>query len=189
MLLAVVLMFSALPFSVSADEVSSELPTESTVETQPKESQAEKEESSQTENSIIISDSSGDVPVLYAQDPFNTVKSEVEGGTNYMTSVGVTRQAIVRELETHEDDNYYLGTPYAGYYNYCIDTGYNPEGTPHRGSALFLHCSMGINTGGCIAIPEETMIQILKEYKEGKTYIAIGDVTDMQKLYRASEEA
>ena len=31
MLLAVVLMFSALPFSVSADEVSSEHPTESTV--------------------------------------------------------------------------------------------------------------------------------------------------------------
>ena len=54
------------------------------------------------------------MPVLYAQDPFNTVKSEVEGGTNYMTSVGVTRQAIVRELEAHEDDNYYLGTPYAG---------------------------------------------------------------------------
>ena len=51
------------------------------------------------------------MPVLYAQDPFNTVKSEVEGGTNYMTSVGVTRQAIVRELEAHEDDNYYLGTP------------------------------------------------------------------------------
>ena len=89
-------------------------PTESTVESQPKESQAEKEESSQTENSIIISDSSGDVPVLYAQDPFNTVKSEVEGGTNYMTSVGVTRESIVRELEAHEDDNYYLGTKYVG---------------------------------------------------------------------------
>ena len=71
MLLAVVLMFGTLPFSVSADE-------------------------------ITINDSSGDVPVLYAQDPFNTVKSEVEGGTNYMTSVGVTREAIVRELESHE---------------------------------------------------------------------------------------
>ena len=123
MLLAVVLMFSALPFSVSADEVSSELPTESTVETQPEEYQAEDPtpsggeilDNSPSENgSITISDSSGDVPVLYAQDPFNTVKSEVEGGTNYMTSVGVTRQAIVRELEAHEDDNYYLGTPYAG---------------------------------------------------------------------------
>ena len=123
MLLAVVLCFSSLPFSVSADEVSSELPTESTVESQPGESQAEDStpsdeetaESSPSENgSITISDSSGDVPVLYAQDPFNTVKSEVEGGTNYMTSVGVTRESIVRELEAHEDDNYYLGTPYAG---------------------------------------------------------------------------
>ena len=41
MLLAVVLMFSSLPFSVSADEVSSELPTESIVESQLGESQAE----------------------------------------------------------------------------------------------------------------------------------------------------
>ena len=115
MLLAVVLMFSALPFSVSADEVSSEPPTESTVESQPGESQAEEtEEPTQADGIITISDSSGDVPVLYAQDPFNTVKSEVEGGTNYMTSVGVTRESIVRELEAHEDDNYYLGTPYAG---------------------------------------------------------------------------
>ena len=62
--------------------------------------------------SITLSDSSGDVPVLYAQDPFNTVKSEVEGGTNYMTSYGVTRQSIVRELEAHENDDYYLGTHY-----------------------------------------------------------------------------
>ena len=115
LLLAVVLCFSALPFSVSADEASSELPTESTVERQPEETPAEEtEEPAETNGTITISDSSGDVPVLYAQDPFNTVKSEVEGGTNYMTSVGVTREAIVRELESHEDDNYYLGTPYAG---------------------------------------------------------------------------
>ena len=123
MLLAVVLCFSTLPFSVSADEVSSELPTESTVESQPEESQAEDStpsdgetaESSPSENrSITISDSSGDVPVLYAQDPFNTVKSEVEGGTNYMTSVGVTRESIVRELEAHENDDFYLGTKYVG---------------------------------------------------------------------------
>ena len=136
MLLAVVLMFSSLPFSVSADEVSSELPTESTVESQPKESQAEKEESSQTENSIIISDSSGDVPVLYAQDPFNTVKSEVEGGTNYMTSVGVTRESIVRELEAHEDDNYYLGTPYAG------GDAQSPNGdTSYNSGAAGMNCA------------------------------------------------
>ncbi len=115
MLLAVVLCFSVLPFSVSADELPGELSTESTVESQPEESQAEEpEEQAPAKNAITISDSSGDVPVLRAQDPFTQVKNDVEGGTNYMTSVGVTRESIVRELEAHEDDNYYLGTPYAG---------------------------------------------------------------------------
>ena len=145
MLLAVVLCFSALPFSVSADEVSSELPTESTVETQPEEYQAEDPtpsggeilDNSPSENgSITISDSSGDVPVLYAQDPFNTVKSEVEGGANYMTSVGVTRESIVRELEAHEDDNYYLGTPYAG------GDAQSPNGdTSYNSGAAGMNCA------------------------------------------------
>ena len=145
MLLAVVLCFSALPFSVSADEFSSELSTESTVESQPEESQAEDStpsdgetaESSPSENrSITLSDSSGDVPVLYAQDPFTQVKNDVEGGTSYMTSVGVTRQAIVRELEAHEDDNYYLGTPYAG------GDAQSPNGdTSYNSGAAGMNCA------------------------------------------------
>ena len=145
MLLAVVLMFSALPFSVSADEVSSEPPTESTVESQPEESQAEDSapsggeslENSPSENgSITISDSSGDVPVLYAQDPFNTVKSEVEGGTNYMTSVGVTRESIVRELEAHENDDFYLGTKYVG------GDAQSPNGdTSYNSGAAGMNCA------------------------------------------------
>ena len=149
MLLAVVLMFSALPFSVSADEVSSALSTESTVESQPKESQAEDSapsggeslENSPSENgSITISDSSGDVPVLYAQDPFNTVKSEVEGGTNYMTSVGVTRQAIVRELEAHENDDFYLGTKYVG-----------GDAQSPNGDASYNSGTVGMNCAGFIS--------------------------------------
>ena len=137
MLLAVVLMFSSLPFSVSADEVSSELPTESTVESQPEESQAEEpEEQAPVENAITISDSSGDVPVLRAQDPFTQVKNDVEGGTNYMISVGVTRESIVRELEAHEDDNYYLGTPYAG------GDAQSPNGdTSYNSGAAGMNCA------------------------------------------------
>ena len=115
LLLAVALMFSALPFSVSADEISSKPPTESTVESQTEETPLEEtEEPAETNGTITISDSSGDVPVLYAQDPFTQVKNDVEGGTSYMTSVGVTRQAIVRELEAHENDDFYLGTKYVG---------------------------------------------------------------------------
>ena len=72
MLLAVVLCFSSLPFSVSANEVSSGPPTESTVESQPEETPAEDPAPSDGEtlgdspsenDSITISDSSGDVPV------------------------------------------------------------------------------------------------------------------------------
>ena len=159
MLLAVVLMFGTLPFSVSADEISSELPTESTVETQPEASQAEDPAPSDGEtlgnspsenDSITISDSSGDVPVLYAQDPFNTVKSEVEGGTNYMTSVGVTRQAIVRELEAHENDDFYLGTPYQGgdWQSPNGDTSYNGSaGMNCTGFVSYVLRACGLDTG------------------------------------------
>lgn len=106
--LAVVLMFSALPFSVSADEIESMMET--------------------------------DGPVLYAQDPFNTVKSEVEGGTSYMTSVGVTRESIVRELEAHEHDSYYLGTKYVG------GDAQSPNGDTSYNSG-----TVGMNCGGFVS--------------------------------------
>ena len=128
MLLAVVLMFSSLPFSVSADE-------------------------------ITISGSSGDVPVLYAQDPFNTVKSEVEGGTNYMTSVGVTREAIVRELESHENDDFYLGTKYVG-----------GDAQSPNGDASYNSGKVGMNCAGFISyvlrkagLDAETTMEIMHQ--------------------------
>ena len=192
MLLAVVLMFSSLPFSVSADEVSSELPTESTVESQPEETPAEDStpsdgetaESSPSENgSITISDSSGDVPVLYAQDPFNTVKSEVEGGTNYMTSVGVTRESIVRELEAHEDDNYYLGTPYAG-----------GDAQSPNGDASYNSGAVGMNCAGFISyvlrkagLDAETTMEIMhrtpvNQYGSGLPYDWLAGASNYKNL-------
>ena len=192
MLLAVVLMFSALPFSVSADEVSSEPPTESTVESQPEETPAEDStpsdgetaESSPSENrSITISDSSGDVPVLYAQDPFNTVKSEVEGGTNYMTSVGVTRESIVQELEAHEDDNYYLGTPYAG-----------GDAQSPNGDASYNSGTVGMNCAGFISyvlrkagLDAETTMEIMhrtpvNQYGSGLPYDWLAGASNYKNL-------
>ena len=192
MLLAVVLCFSCLPFSVSADEVSSELPTESTVETQPEEYQAEYPtpsggeilDNSPSENgSITISDSSGDVPVLYAQDPFNTVKSEVEGGTNYMTSVGVTRAAIVRELESHEDDNYYLGTPYKG-----------GDAQSPNGDASYNSGTVGMNCAGFISyvlrkagLDAETTMEIMhrtpvNQYGSGLPYDWLAGASNYKNL-------
>ena len=192
MLLAVVLCFSALPFSVSADELPGELSTESTVEIQPEETPAEDStpsdgetaESPPSENrSITISDSSGDVPVLFAQDPFNTVKSEVEGGTNYMTSVGVTRQAIVRELEAHEDDNYYLGTPYAG-----------GDAQSPNGDASYNSGTVGMNCAGFISyvlrkagLDAETTMEIMhrtpvNQYGSGLPYDWLAGASNYKNL-------
>ena len=192
MLLAVVLMFSSLPFSVSADEVSSELPTESTVESQPEEipvedpapSDGETLGNSPSENdSITISDSSGDVPVVYAQDPFNTVKSEVEGGTNYMTSVGVTRQAIVRELEAHENDDFYLGTKYVG-----------GDAQSPNGDASYNSGTVGMNCAGFISyvlrkagLDAETTMEIMhrtpvNQYGSGLPYDWLAGASNYKNL-------
>ena len=192
MLLAVVLMFSALPFSVSANEVSSGPPTESTVESQPEETPAEDStpsdgetaESSPSENrSITISDSSGDVPVLRAQDPFTQVKNDVEGGTSYMTSVGVTRQAIVRELEAHEDDNYYLGTPYAG-----------GDAQSPNGDASYNSGTVGMNCAGFISyvlrkagLDAETTMEIMhrtpvNQYGSGLPYDWLAGASNYKNL-------
>lgn len=47
-------------------------------------------------------------------------------------------------------------------YDYAVDTGYNSECIPGMGSAVFIHCSTGTATSGCIAVSEEAMITILR---------------------------
>ena len=53
---------------------------------------------------------------------------------------------------------------YVPSYNYCLALSYNDARLPEIGSAIFLHCpnySFG-PTAGCIAIPEENMIQAMR---------------------------
>ena len=149
--LAVVLMFSALPFSVSADEIESMMEM--------------------------------DGPVLYAQDPFNTVKSEVEGGTNYMTSVGVTREAIVRELGAHEHDSYYLGTKYVG-----------GDAQSPNGDASYNSGAVGMNCGGFVSyvlraagLDAETTMEIMhrtpvNQYGSGLPYDWLAGASNYKNL-------
>ena len=151
MLLAVVLIISALPFSVSADEIESMMEM--------------------------------DGPVLYAQDPFNTVKSEVEGGTNYMTSVGVTREAIVRELGAHEHDSYYLGTKYVG-----------GDAQSPNGDASYNSGAVGMNCGGFVSyvlraagLDAETTMEIMhrtpvNQYGSGLPYDWLAGASNYKNL-------
>ena len=50
-------------------------------------------------------------------------------------------------------------------YQYCLNISFNEDGTAGRGSAIFLHC-FGLKkpqTGGCVAVPEYIMKQIMQQ--------------------------
>lgn len=53
-------------------------------------------------------------------------------------------------------------------YKYCLNISWNVEGTPGRGSAIFLHCqTKNKYTGGCVAIPEGDMREVVMRVKAG----------------------
>ena len=53
-------------------------------------------------------------------------------------------------------------------YKYCLNISYNYDGTPGKGSAIFLHCQTKNKfTAGCVAIPDEAMITVMKNVKAG----------------------
>ena len=52
-------------------------------------------------------------------------------------------------------------------YQYCLNISFNEEGTPGRGSAIFLHCLSPEKpyTGGCVAIPENIMKLVMQQVR------------------------
>ena len=47
-------------------------------------------------------------------------------------------------------------------YNYGVVIAYNPERTPGLGSAIFLHVTKGGPTAGCVAIPQDDLVTLLR---------------------------
>ncbi len=53
-------------------------------------------------------------------------------------------------------------------YQYCLNISWNSDGTPKKGSAIFLHCyTKNKFTGGCVAIPEDIMRKVVMRVKKG----------------------
>ena len=69
---------------------------------------------------------------------------------------------------------------YTSEYQYCLNISYNDEGTPGLGSAIFLHCLGQIKpyTGGCVAIPQDKMISVMKNVSED-CVVVIGSLRDL----------
>ncbi|MCD8082016.1 MAG: L,D-transpeptidase family protein [Clostridiales bacterium] len=77
---------------------------------------------------------------------------------------------------------------YAGYYDYVLDFGYNPQAISGKGSALFLHCEGADTSGthGCVAIPTESMREVMKlygTYGDGRCYIALAPEGTFDRIY------
>ena len=47
-------------------------------------------------------------------------------------------------------------------YEYGIEIKTNPNNIPNKGSAIFLHCSNNKPTAGCVAIPKDDIIKLLR---------------------------
>lgn len=64
----------------------------------------------------------------------------------------------------NKDDSEHI-MDYEYQYQYCLNISFNEEGTPGRGSAIFLHCfgPQKPYTGGCVAVPENIMKLIMQK--------------------------
>lgn len=65
--------------------------------------------------------------------------------------------------DLNKDDSEHI-VDYEFEYQYCLNISFNDNATPGKGSAIFLHC-LGTKkpyTGGCVAVPENKMKQIMQ---------------------------
>ncbi|VYU13025.1 Uncharacterised protein [Clostridium tertium] len=67
-------------------------------------------------------------------------------------------------------------TDFPGYYNYSLVIDYNRWPViPGKSSAIFIHCDMGIYTYGCVAIPQQNLVNLLKRLDPSKNPVVILD--------------
>ena len=84
----------------------------------------------------------------------------------------------IRDVPDLAMDNSEHIVEYEYQYQYCLSISFNEEGTPGRGSAIFLHCFGSQNpwTGGCVAIPESIMKQVMRTVQEN--CVVVIDIMD-----------
>lgn len=65
---------------------------------------------------------------------------------------------------------------FPGYYNYSLVIDYNRwPVVPGKSSAIFIHCDLGSYTYGCVAIPQQNLVSIIKKLDPEKNPVVIMD--------------
>lgn len=125
----------------------------------------------------------GSYPILYGFG----FGSNPGTGLNYRK---ITKESyFVDDINSKYYNQWYEGTGQKGehmidhpQYKYGMVLGYNTSHTPGKGSAIFLHCNGKGNTAGCVSIPENEMLKLLKETNKG-AYIIITTSESNLKYY------
>lgn len=102
----------------------------------------------------------------------NIVWDDDPSSANY--NEWIDRNAVPAGMSPEPMDN----TPS---YNYGAVIGYNDARTPGLGSAIFLHVSHGSSTAGCVSLPTDELLALLRWLDPSRTpRIAIGTVAALQ---------
>lgn len=116
-------------------------------------------------------------------------RKELEGGTHTLSELGVTRAALLKELEAHEHDNYYLGTPYIGgdYQSPNGDPSYN--GKPGMNCGGFV--SYVLRKAGLRAEEAMRLIKLVPGqsslFGSGKPYDLLAGASNYRNLIKNSD--
>ena len=74
----------------------------------------------------------------------------------------------IKDLPDLDVENSEHIVDYPVHYQYCMNISWNEDGTPGKGSAIFLHC-LGPQkpyTGGCVAIPKDQIITVMQNVQD-----------------------
>ena len=96
--------------------------------------------------------------------PYTQISEDIWWSGDVRNGMHYNEMVDIREVpDLNKDDSEHI-VDYEYQYQYCLNISFNEDGTPGRGSAIFLHC-LGPEkpyTGGCVAVPENMMKQVMQ---------------------------
>ena len=99
--------------------------------------------------------------------PYTQVTDDIWWSGDQREGMRYNEMVDIKEYpELAKDDSEHI-VEYEYQYQYCLNISFNEDGTPGRGSAIFLHCfgTLKPYTGGCVSLPENIMKLVMQRVK------------------------
>ena len=99
--------------------------------------------------------------------PYTQVTDDIWWSGDPREGMRYNEMVDIKEFpELAKDDSEHI-VEYEYPYQYCLNISFNEDGTPGKGSAIFLHCfgTLKPYTGGCVSLPENIMKLVMQRVK------------------------